>query len=58
MSGEQLDTPNQQTVRADGSAAWDEGSGGGTAAAPKPAAKSKGKHVDDDAPKDAPAEGE
>lgn len=38
MSGELLDTPNQQVVRADGSSAWDEGTGGG-----KPSPKSKAK---------------
>jgi hypothetical protein len=29
MTGDQLDAPNQQVVRADGSAPWDEGTGGG-----------------------------
>jgi hypothetical protein len=29
MTGEQYDAPNQQVVRADGSAPWDEGTGGG-----------------------------
>lgn len=36
MTGDQLDAPNQQAVRADGSAPWDEGHGGGKAPKPKP----------------------
>lgn len=36
-TGAQYDAPNQQVVRADGSAPWDEGKGGGKAK--KPAAK-------------------
>jgi hypothetical protein len=31
MTGDQLDAPNQQVVRADGSAPWDEGKGAGKA---------------------------
>ena len=34
--GQQYDAPNQQVVRADGSAPWDEGAGGGGDAAPPP----------------------
>ena len=34
--GQQYDAPNQQVVRADGSAPWDEGTGGGEADAPPP----------------------
>jgi len=30
MGGEQWDAPNQQVVRADGSAPWEEGEGGST----------------------------
>jgi hypothetical protein len=52
--GEQLDTPNQQVVRPDGSAAWDEGEGGGKPPSAKPKAKAK---ADDTATEEAPAEG-
>jgi hypothetical protein len=40
MTGTQYDAPNQQVVRADGSAPWDEGTGGGKAAK-KPAKTSE-----------------
>jgi hypothetical protein len=41
--GDQYDAPNQQAVRADGSAPWDEGMGGGSAPEPEPKAKTKAK---------------
>jgi hypothetical protein len=34
---DQFDAPNQQVVRPDGSAPWDEGTGGGTDPEPAPA---------------------
>jgi hypothetical protein len=52
MTGDQLDAPNQQVVRADGSAPWDEGHGGGKAAKSKPAAKAP-----DEKPASTPAKG-
>ena len=36
---QQYDAPNQQVVRPDGSAPWDEGTGGGEDAAPEPEAQ-------------------
>ena len=37
--GDLYDAPNQQVVRPDGSAPWDEGEGGGEGAAPEPQAQ-------------------
>jgi hypothetical protein len=57
MSGELFDTPNQQVVRADGSAAWEEGTGGGQPPASPKAAKAKAKAEAEPASEEAPAEG-
>jgi hypothetical protein len=57
VRGEQLDTPNQQVVRPDGSAAWDEGTGGGEPPAPAPKAKAKADPEPAPAEDEAPAEG-
>jgi hypothetical protein len=48
MADELYDAPNQQVVRADGSAPWDEGDGGSTAAAPKDKDKKPKAKNDDD----------
>lgn len=40
---QQYDAPNQQVVRADGSAPWDEGNGGGAKREAEPKTKTAGK---------------
>lgn len=60
--GQQYDAPNQQVVRPDGSAPWDEGSGGSKeAVAPTPEPKRRERAPKETAgeypPKDEPSEG-
>ena len=47
MSETLYDAPNQQVVRPDGSAPWDEGDGGSTNPAPEPQAEESGEQEEE-----------